>query len=243
MVSLFEHKNLRVKFKVAYATPELRHEEVWDWTGVGFNPALGGEGRPCLQSITMSSFCMNILFTHFVWTLYFVWTFWCEQIILFKPGHQLPPCLLSLCTRLWHQPRVKEKHKLLLSSHYLCTPLHTFPPVVGRGEVCWYRLLPRFADKEESTQTVGWSLGRSGAQPAIWNTTLVGGCNAFWRWGRKKATWGGWGGWRPGGRGTGLAPGGGPGQPGWWDTVPCSLSTSIPCCIPLFHSSSCFPRP
>ena len=143
-----------------------------------------------LQEHFALTFCMNIFMKseHFILREHFECTFWREQIILFKPGHQLPPCLLSLCTRLWHQPRVKEKHKLLLSSHYLCTPLHTFPPVVGRGEVCCYRLLPRFADKEESTQTVGWSLGRSGAQPAIWNTTLVGGCNAFWRWGRKKAT-------------------------------------------------------
>ena len=43
-------------------------------------------------------------------------------------------------------------------------------PAAERVEACWHHLHPRFADREESRQTVGSSLGiGNGAQPAIWS--------------------------------------------------------------------------
>ena len=42
-------ENLCVELKIANATPELWHQEVGDWTRIGFNPTLRREGWPCLR--------------------------------------------------------------------------------------------------------------------------------------------------------------------------------------------------
>ena len=44
-----KNDNLCVKLEIANATPELWHQEVGDWTRVGFDPTLRGEGWPCLR--------------------------------------------------------------------------------------------------------------------------------------------------------------------------------------------------
>ena len=44
-----KNENLCVELEIANATPELWHQEIGDWTRVGFDPTLRGEGWPCLR--------------------------------------------------------------------------------------------------------------------------------------------------------------------------------------------------
>ena len=44
-----KNENLCVELEIANATPELWHQEVGNWTRIGFNPTLRREGRPCLR--------------------------------------------------------------------------------------------------------------------------------------------------------------------------------------------------
>ena len=148
-----------------------------------------------------------------------------QFLFLSKPVHQHPPCPLFLCMTLWHQPKV-QKHEIL--SGFFCYLLRR------EGRSTCITTTPILPIRRSWHRKWGGSWGGVGHSLQFGMLSI--------RWSNTDScTWGGWGGWRPGGRGTGLAPGGGPGQPGWWDTVPCSLSTSIPC-MPL-HSSSCLPRP